>query len=184
MEIKGTAVKSIPEYVKQHFASRYVEWLEKLPVESRKIMTDAIYATHWYPMKEAAVMPTRQLSIFFGNDTKKAAWESGRFSAENALKGIYRIFIKVSSPNYIISRASKIFNTYYRPCSMEVTGSDKGHVNLHITEFPEPDRVVEYRIAGWMQKALEINNCKNVDIKLPQSLTRGHKITEIDIHWE
>jgi len=184
MEIKGTAVKSIYEFVQKKFPDRLKEWIDELPEASRKIMEEAIFATQWYPLDEAGGIPTKKLGLLFYDDIKKGAWECGRFSAEMALTGVYKVFIKLATPSYIIDRATKIFSTYYRPTELSVVDKGKNSVKLHIQKFPSPDRVIEYRIAGWMERALEINNCKNINMKIPQSLTLGHPVTEINITWD
>ena len=38
MEVKGTAVQPLKEFVKTRFGPRYEEWLQALSPESRKIM--------------------------------------------------------------------------------------------------------------------------------------------------
>jgi len=183
MEIKGPAVKSIPEFVKKNYNARYNEWLNSLSPESRKIMANPVYSTGWYPVKEAAVEPTEKIGLLFFKSKIEAAWESGKYSAESTLKGVYRIFIKASSPQYIISRASKVFTTYYRPCNMEVIESTDKSVLVHITEFGEPNPIVEYRIGGWMEKALELSGCKEVKVFIRKSLTKGDPVTEYSIRW-
>ncbi len=184
MEIKGTAVKSIYNFVKERHKEKLQLWLDALPAEAKNIMQNPILATDWYDLNKGCVLPTTALKVLYNNDVKKAAWESGRFSADSALTGIYKVFIKVSSPNFIISRAGKIFETYYRPSKIEVVSNVGKTVNLHITEFPEPNKVIDYRIAGWMERALEINNCKNVRVNLPQMMSGGFNVTEFDISWE
>ncbi len=37
MKIKGTAVKTIPEYVKMRFPDQYDEWIDSLPTNSKQI---------------------------------------------------------------------------------------------------------------------------------------------------
>lgn len=185
MEIKGTAVKTIPEFVKARFPEQYDEWFDELPDESKKIMGDAIYATNWYPLEFAGLIPTRKIGeVFYNNDIKKGAWEAGRYSAEVALKGVYKVFIRLTSPTYIIGRAGRIFSTYYRPSELKVIDNGKKYVIQHILQFPMPDIVVEYRIAGWMQQALELNHCKNVKVEFPKTMTKGDAYTEISITWD
>ncbi len=185
MKIKGSAVKAISLMVKKNYPDRYGEWLNSLPEESKKIFSEPILANEWYPLKDAASIPTKQIGkLFFNNDTKKGAWESGRFSAETALTGIYRVFIRAATPSYIINRASKIFVTYYSPTEMEVVDKHDKGVTLHINKFPEPDRVAENRIAGWIQRALEMNKCKNVKVRITKSLTMHNDYTEYAISWE
>lgn len=183
MEIKGPAVKSIPEFVKKNHKARYNEWLDALSPESKNIMGNSIYSTGWYPVHQAAVEPTEKMALLFFKSKIEAAWESGKYSAESTLKGVYRIFIKASSPQYIISRASKVFTTYYRPSNMQVIDSTNKSVLVHITEFGEPNAILEYRIGGWMEKALELSGCKDVRVYIKKSLAKGDPITEYSIRW-
>jgi len=183
MKIKGTAVKSIIDFVKAKYPGELNNWLESLPKESAHIMKAPIYATSWYSMKEAAIIPTKRIAEMFFNDFRKGAWESGRFSAEIGLKGIYKIFIKATTPFYIIKRATKIFATYYSPSEMKVLETNGKSVKLHITKFDIPDKIIEYRIGGWIEKALELSGCKNVNIRITKSLTTGAEVTEYSINW-
>lgn len=184
MEIKGTAVKTIPDFIKSKFPSRYDEWISSLPENSRKIFTGTIFVNNWYPIEDAAISPTKQIGyIFYANNPVKAAWESGRYSAEVGLTGIYKFFVKASSPSFIISLGGKILSTYYRPCEMKVVSHSNNNINMHITKFPGINAIVENRIAGWIQKALEISGCKNVTILIPQSLTKGNPVTEFKITY-
>jgi hypothetical protein len=61
MEIKGSAVKSIREYVEKLHTHQFDEWIESLPEESRKIFTSPIDATNWYPIDSAAIIPTQKI---------------------------------------------------------------------------------------------------------------------------
>ncbi len=184
MEIKGTAVKSILQYVKNNYKDKMEEWLNTLPSKSREIMDAPIYANSWYSLSDAGVATTKSIGRFFFNDVNKGAWECGRYSAEIALTGVYKIFIRLASPTYIISKAGRIFSTYYRPSEILVVNKTANSVTLHITKFPEPDSVIEYRIAGWMEKALELNNCDNLKVNITKSLTKGDAVTEIHITWD
>ena len=83
MEIKGTAVKSIQEFVKNNFTDDYKKWLDTLPENSNKIMMGGVFANNWYSMKDAAIEPTKNIAkLFYSNDIKKAAHISGRYSAK------------------------------------------------------------------------------------------------------
>jgi hypothetical protein len=184
MEVKGSAVSSIPEFVKNRFGSKMDDWIGKLPPDSRQIMTNKILSSSWYPVRKAVVEPTAVIcDLFYGGD-KRGAWESGRFSADHALRGIYKIFVKAGSPQFIIGKASNIFSSYYRPSEIKVAElSSKGTI-VHITQFAEPSEYIERRIAGWIERALEISGCKGVKIQILRSLTKKDPVTEISCKWE
>lgn len=184
MEVKGTAVKSIKEFVETRFKNDYQKWLKAMPEESQQIINGGIFANNWYPMKAAAVEPTMALAkVFYNNDFRQAATESGRYSAEVGLKGVYKIFVMIAKPEYIMQRAGRVFTSYYSPSDISVVNSHPKGLTLHITKFPEPESVIEYRIAGWCERALEFTNCKNVRAKITKSLANGDNVTEIVITW-
>jgi hypothetical protein len=58
MEIKGTAVKSIPDFIRKTHPEKYQAWLEALPESSQKLFKEGILPSNWYPLQEAAVVPT------------------------------------------------------------------------------------------------------------------------------
>lgn len=184
MEVKGTAAKSIPDFVGRRFKDKYFEWLNALPEKSRKIMMDGLKTNLWYPIEDAAIMPTQMIGeVFYDGDIQKGAWECGKYSAEVALKGIYKVYVKLSKPEHIIDRASRIFSAYYQPSEMSVSDKGKNFVQLSVTKFPTPSSVIEYRIAGWMQTAMEISGCNNVKVEITKSLAKGARETTFHVSW-
>jgi hypothetical protein len=183
MEIKGSAVKSIPDYLRKIHPEKYASWLDALPEKSKKIFVEAILPASWYSMQDAAIIPTEVLGQILFNDAVKGAWQCGRFSAENALTGIYKFFIKAASPFFIIDRAGKIFSTFYQPCTMNVVEKGDDYVVLHISQFEEPSKLIEGRICGWIERAMEINGVSFVNVTIEKSLTRGDPVTEILVKW-
>jgi len=185
MEVKGTAVKSIPEFVRKNFPLQYQQWLNALPESSYKIMNGLLFTNNWYPLKDSLIVPMRVISnIFFGGDEIRTARTMGRFSAEIALTGIYKFFIQFGSPKYIIEKGGRIFSAYFQPSEMVIVNFTNNSLLVHITIFPESDEIVENNIAGWMERALEISGCKNVNIDITQSLARNDKVTEFRFSWK
>ncbi|MBN1412665.1 MAG: hypothetical protein JW969_17590 [Spirochaetales bacterium] len=184
MEVKGSAIKSIPEFITNKFCKEgHEKWLENLSVEAREVYCYLIVASNWYPLTTILVEPTRKMCELFYNGDNKGAWEAGRYSAEVGLKGIYKAFVQLGSAQFMLKKAGTIMTTFYRPSTIEVAESGKTNALLHITEFPEMDRSVELRIGGWMEKALEVSGCRNIKVDITKSLTKGDKLTEYTITW-
>lgn len=184
MEVKGTAVVAIKEFVKSNFETDYKKWLDSLNPNSKVIFEGAVDATRWYPVEDGALDPTVKLStLFFNGNFQKGAWESGKYSAHKALTGIYKIFVKAASPAYIIQRASRVFATYYRPCEIKVTDSTSTSCNLELTQMDKKYDVIENRISGWIERALEISGCKDVNLKVVPK-TEEPTTKEIFISWQ
>ena len=129
------------------------------------------------------IEPTKKICELFYNRSLKGASECGRFSAEYGLKGIYKILVKLCSPEVLIKKANTILTSYYKPSKLEIAEQRKGYTVVHITHFPESDSYVEYRIAGWMERAIEICGCRNVNVNITSSLTNNDPYTEYKISW-
>jgi len=184
MEAKGTAVATLAKFVRTRFGDEaHGRWLEGLSPAARAIHGGAVMPSLWYPLGPALVEPTEHACrLFFGGDPK-GAWECGRFSAEDGLKGAYKIFLVVGSPAFIIKKASNLMAQLYRPSEIAVVGQDARSVTLNVTRFPEPHVILDNRIGGWMERALEISGCKGVQVQIPRSLAAGDPVTEFIIRW-
>jgi hypothetical protein len=184
MKVKGIAVKTINEYVKKKHPEDYQSWINSLSDAAKRLLQQGIISNQWYDVQEAAIEPTVKFAeVFHDQDVKTGAWELGRYSAEVALSGIYKLYVKGSSPKHIISRANRAFTAYYDPSAMETKSPDDKSVIAMITEFYPPSEVIEYRIAGWMEKALELSGCKNLKVEITRSLAKGDSLTEFDMRW-
>jgi len=183
MKVKGTAVESIPVFLKNNHADQYDQWLDSLSPAAKEIFSNPILSSSWYPLKDALIDPTQKICDLLYNGKDTGAWKAGEYSAEKSLTGVYKVFVKVGTPQFIIKRAGTIFSAFYKPSKMEVIESSAKHVVLAITEFPMPHAMIECRIAGWIQRALEINGCKNPVVKITESMTKGKDITRITCNW-
>lgn len=184
MKIKGLTLRTTPDFVRKFYPERFQEWLNALPESSRQIMSNHIVVNEWYPMEDSLTIPLKMVGqVFFGNDWKRASWELGRYDAEETLTGIYKLYVKFGSPSHLISRAGRIMAAYYDNAQIQVTQSQKNRVVLHITRFDQPDEAIEYNMAGWMEKALEISGCKEVRIELTKSLARKDPVSEFVLSW-
>lgn len=185
MEIKGVALIPTREYVRRNFEERYSEWLAGLSFDARNIVANAV-SSNWYPLQEGMIEPTQKICELFHNGKEEGAWLVGRFSADHALNakmGLHRVFVKFGSPNAIVSKGSSIFSRYYRPSRLMVVENDRNGCVIHIVEFEEPNRLVEFRIGGWMERAIEVSGKTVTKAKITRSLTRGDPVTEYVLEW-
>jgi hypothetical protein len=185
MKVKGTSVKSIPEFVHTHFGSKYWDWINALPAASREVMQDVVYTGEWYPIEESLIDPMLTVAnCFYNGDQKLTAITMGRFSANIALRGVYMIYVKLGTPAHIIERGSRVMSAYFEPSELKVVKSSKNSLVVHITTFPKSAYIVEWNIAGWIQRALEISGCKDVNIDITSYLSKGDSKTEIIVDWK
>jgi hypothetical protein len=184
MQVKGTAVESITKFVKANFGDKYDNWVNSLSADSQQIIKETILPNGWYPIDLAMVEPTQKLCEMFYSNDLKGAWESGRYAADIALKGAYKLFVRVGNPKFIITRAGGIISSFYRPGDVKIIELKQNAVAIYLSNFSEIHKVVENRIAGWIERALEINGCKNIQMKINQSVTKENDVCEIIAMWQ
>lgn len=184
MKVKGSAITVLPRFIKRELGNEeYEEWLDNLEDEAREIYRERILVNEWYPLKKIYVKPTEEMCDLFYDGDLEGAWELGRYSADYALSGIYRAFVRFSGPKKLAQKASRVFATYFEPSEMRGEMLDGKEIHLYIDEFPEIDEVVENRIMGWMQRCLELTGCTDVKLKIRESLRRGDDYTRIILTW-
>lgn len=184
MDVKGTALVVLPAFIRQRFGEQgYRQWLGALTPGARRDFEAGIGINEWYPIREYYIGPTEELCRVFYQGRLEGAWEVGRFSADYALRGVYRAFVKLSSVKFFVRRAGVMLPTYYRPCAIEVLANEDLRTLVRITQFPDPSRVAENRIGGWMQRGYEIHGCQEVKVEITGSLAGGDPCTEFVITW-
>jgi hypothetical protein len=185
MEVKGEAILSLPIFIIKQFGKRsYDKWFEALSPEAQGIYRSEIDKNEWFPLGQAMSNPTILICDLFFNGSPRGAFECGRFSAEYGLKGIYKVLVKLSSPEVLMKKASKIIKSYYRPSALEIVKFEKGGGILHITEFQECDKYIERRIAGWISRAVEICGVANVNVAIAKSIAEDDPYTEYRVTWK
>lgn len=185
MDVKGVSVKSVREYIEKNFPGKLDAWSEQLPEQSKKIYTEFIRVNEWYPLSAGLTIPLRAVgTMFFDGNWKEAVWKMGRFSADEALSGIYKIYVKLGSPRHIIDRAGRVMAAYFSNTEIKVTSDLKNQLTMQILRFEEPDEAIEYNIGGWIERALEISGCKNINVSVRKSLARKDSSTEYYVTWE
>lgn len=185
MQVKGTALRTTRDFVKSRFPELFEKWINSLAPESKKIYSATIDATAWYPYREAYLLPVEKImELCYRGDRKTGGDELGNWSAEVSLKGFYKVFLLIASPQFLLQRASKIFTTFYEPSEIEASITGSNDAILKIIKFENIDESIEYRIAGWIRKALELANCNSPRYEIKKFLSKGDDSTEIYFHWQ
>ncbi|MFC1725444.1 hypothetical protein ACFL4T_07435 [candidate division KSB1 bacterium] len=184
MKVRGEALISLPVFIITKFGkTQFVDWLDSLTPEAKKVYNEPVDKSEWYPLKQMLIEPTQKLCEMFYNNDLRGAFECGKYSAEYGLKGIYKVLVKLSSPEILINRATKIIQNYYEPSEVEVMELGLSKIIVRITEFSEMEHCIEQRIAGWMARAIEITGKKLVRVKVTKSLVQNDPFSEFEISW-
>jgi hypothetical protein len=118
-----------------------------------------------------------------GGDAPRLYNEMGRASADYALTTIYRIFFRVGSPHFIVSKAASIFKTYYSSGELRTAQAEKGHAVLELHGLQDTAPELCERIGGWMERTIELSGGTGVRIVHDQCVNRGQDVCRFEGWW-
>ncbi len=184
MDVKGTGIITIPDYVKKYYSEHYEKWFRMLPTSSQNLFENSIMAAAWYPILEGLIYPTQALASLLGESSEEAAFRLGRYSSEVSLNGVYKIFLRVSSPLFVLSRASTVLGSYYRPAKIEVVEKHEEKAVMKITGFGGESSIVLNRIAGWIEKTIETTGFKEINVSVEKYETEIVPYGFVTAEWK
>ncbi|MBN2890557.1 MAG: hypothetical protein JXL97_01695 [Bacteroidales bacterium] len=184
MEVKGSMIKQLNDLIKTKYKSIYHQWLESIPGESKSIFSNVILATNWYDIKYSLYEPTIKAAELLQIDPKDFFWETGDYAAENGLKGIYKIFIRVATPHFLLDRSRNIVVTFYKNTAVDVTKAEKNEGELKYSGFPPEYELLMYRIAGWINSSMRFTKTTNVVTKLENIDLTENSSFSVNIKWD
>ncbi len=183
VNVKGTAVNSTLRFLADKYGAASIATVtENLPPEERDAIRRGVLVSHWYRFSTLAHMMREARRIYAGGDAGIYK-EMGRASADYALTTIYKIFFKVGSPQFIITRAASVYGSYYSAGGATVTDSGRGVAILELQPFPEPCEEYCHRIWGWVNRMLELSGATRIDSRHAKCQARGDAKCVIDGRW-
>lgn len=186
MKIKGTSIKSTKNFVEKFHPNQYNQWIDSLPPESHKLFTGTVLATEWYPIMDGMIIPVRKIAeLFYNSDEAKAAFDVGKHSAESSLTGVYKIFVKISSPLFLLKRSQNIFSTYYTNSKFEIIDSTKNTAQFRISGFKKEYTQIFDRIEGWIEVALHLVGATPVKLSHDyKEIGNNDIICQLNAEWK
>lgn len=184
MQVKGTSLIATEKFIRHRFGTEgYERFLEALPPSSRELFSATVLSPSWYPIDRAFYQPMETVCrTFYGGDPKGAR-EMGRFSALDALKGVYKVFARIASVDFVLKKTANIFATYYQPGRMEVAERGDRRIILRMTGISMPHPLLEERICGYLEGALEVCGEREGKVAVAKSMAKGDDCTDFVIRY-
>lgn len=182
MKAKGTAVKSLKDYIiEEHGTEGLQRWLEALAPASRAIHQGTILTNAWYPFEDGLLGPMKAMDRMFYQGRAEGAWRQGRYTAEKNLHGIYKVFVKVANPQFLIRNTASLWHTYYDGSQAEVSDIGPGRAVLTLTGIETASLDYDHSVGGWVERALEICGCQRITVAISNP---APGTTRYEVGWQ
>ena len=183
VQIKGSVIKETINQIKSRAGDDALrKILELLDEETRTICQGEIYSSTWYPLD----IFTRFLEVeirVLADGREETVTRGSEVVIEKQLRGIYKAFVKLGSPEFVIKRIAAVHETYFQGVPIEVHLQGPGQAVVRYTGFEKQHRIMGFAIIGFFKKALEISGAKAVALCFNVPIEEGQPFAELSISW-
>jgi hypothetical protein len=187
-KVKGSTIVPRLEYIKLKNGDLEKVLAKVNPGFSGEVRKGIMLA-QWYDF-DGYLELTRGIDQVLGKDDLALVWDVGRFSAEYAFKGIYKMFYKIGTPEWVVKMVAVIWKQYY--------DSGRAHV---VMEKAEPGRQARFciegidragglndvfwrSVGGWAERSLELSGGQNVKVTKSGKMIFPNSVCEFILRWE
>lgn len=181
--IKGATMSSFMTFIREALpAEAQTALLQSVPEEYRsQLARPTILATSLFPMSLLNAM-TREGARLAKASPAAFAHQAGRSMASQAVKGVYRLFARVLTPDALLSRAAGMWAAMNTAGSMTVDRLSAREANLKLT-YPIADPIFCSRVGGWIEQMTELTGAPKPSITHARCTSTGAPICEWAISW-
>jgi hypothetical protein len=161
--IKGTDLVNLRKLLKKRGKEVEQEFMAALPENDRQIYK-LVMATSWTPVDvQARIYMTAAKLLYPGqpNGVERLHYDL----AEQAYSGIYSIFLRIPSLNFIISRVASLWTTYYDKGSAEVRNQSANSLDFYVRDFADLPREMRDATTGHISLVLKKIGKRNVLVR-------------------
>lgn len=182
-KVKGTAVVASIRYVTERFGDEALRRILRfLPDDDRQTLEAGVLASSWYPMS-LFLRFMQEAEQQLSSQEPDLIRRMGAASAEYGIRGVYKIFFKIGSPEFIIGRAARVFGSYYDTGRIEVVESGPGRAVLDLAGFEGAPQFCQ-RIIGWMEKTVQMAGARNLRSRHAVCVHRGDAVCRFEGDWD
>src|SRR5580693_438752 len=183
VQIKGSAIKETINQIKSRNGEEALQKiLGLLDEEARTICQNEVFSSSWYPLD----VFTRFLEVeirVLADGKEEMVTRGSEAVIERQLRGIYKAFVKLGSPEFVIKRIAAVHATYFQGVPIEVNLLGNGKALIKYTGFEKQHRIMGFAIIGFFKKALEISGAQNVVIYFATPIEEGKESADLSISW-
>jgi alkanesulfonate monooxygenase SsuD/methylene tetrahydromethanopterin reductase-like flavin-dependent oxidoreductase (luciferase family) len=184
LHIKGTAVRDTLEAIKARSGEKELDRiLAHLDEEAKEIFRAPISPSSWYSCDAFARFLEADIRETASGNQEELIKRSEAV-IEKQLSGIYKMFVRLGSPEFVIRRIAAVHSTYFD--GVQIIPEMKGpkSATIQYVGFSRNHRIMGFVILGFFRKALEISGAKKVDVHFTVPIEAGEKFCELALSWD
>jgi hypothetical protein len=118
-----------------------------------------------------------------GKGDKALIRESAVYTANQHFKGLYRIFVSLTSPQFVGRKAAQVWRLYFDVGKAEQINEGPNSAELKLSEYPDIPLHHDLSHTPFMETILAISGAKNPKGTHPKCMARGDDHCLWQFHW-
>jgi len=182
--IKGTALNSRCHYVVRHHGeAAFEEVLARLgKPEYAEVLRKGVLKSEWYPF-ELYLELIRHIDAVCGTGDGSLYPVMAAQAAQDDLTTIYKVFFRIATPAFILSKARRIWSQYYDTGELVVVEHVAGRAIMEVRDFEAPHRAHCSSIAGWMQQCIVMTGASDAAVQHLSCRAQGDQRCMFSATW-
>lgn len=128
-KLRGSQITALARYVKmKHSFEFYNQILMQIDADSRKLFEDTLAYNEFYDLAAYGQF----LKAYMNSVSKREFEQSARDMAEHSLKGIFLVFARLLSKEFLIKKMGDMWRKFYSEGAIELVSSDDHEMIIRI----------------------------------------------------
>ena len=182
---KGVNFVFAKEYIlRQYGEDVWQRALARLPEEQATVWSGAIvpFGAYSFPAFKAMA---RALAEESGQRDDRELAKMYEFIADRSLNAVYKIFLKLAHPSFVIGNYPKLWSRFFTTGSVTVPTAEPGIAKLH---FELPEMFLDWlgpACLGYSNKAVSMSGGRNVKVEelSRKPMPGGDWEVDFEIRW-
>jgi hypothetical protein len=177
VNVRGTAIFARLRWlVEKHGEKAYDETLAMIEPAYAEAIRMALPTT-WVPF-DAYIAICIAMDKRYGTGDLSLCRELGRFSANANLPTLYRLFYKLGTVPYIMSKATAVWSEHYDSGTARVVEHAKGDISIIVENFATPHKAQCLSVLGWIEESVRISGARILNAAEVKCRTSGDEYCE------
>jgi hypothetical protein len=186
-KIKGTLLVHLEGYaIRSHGEKEWRAIVSELPLEDQEVLSQPLIVGIWYPAGTWNRALDRYLSTYYDN-AGRAMTALAQYVAAQDLSTIFKLVLKLGSPEFVLSRTGSLYNRYFDTGTWTAEKVDSRHwrctLQAPTNEDLGPNQLsCSEGICAWNQRALELTGAR-ARVEQVRCRFKGAPMCEYKVTW-
>ena len=162
-KFKGVGIVFMRKLIRSHPPEVEKQFLAKLSDDEKRLYESTLSAS-WVTLDLITKYCEIASPLLFPNEGR-GLWEIGRLMALDNLKGIYKVIVRVLSPQTILTQGAKLWASYHEKGRASLRPSeDPRRASYIVEDYPEITAPFLELLRGYVYGALEACGAKDIEV--------------------